>query len=204
MYCQRTHGNHTAAGNLASDRRAFVGAGRDLIGGENSLRMRTGDYAQGAIGRIAIVEVQTERDHSLQDLGRRLHMRDAVLDGPLVEPWRFLALPDSDGQILMPTRFPFRAGDLVEEDRLDRKSGCVEDSIGEIGERRLDGELIDGGQKAQEISRAVDLSVALFGLRVIREEWEIGDEGFDARGVNDIRENLEAGWGDVRKGGTFQ
>ena len=87
--------------------------------------MRTGDYPQGAVSLVGVIQVNPYREHPLEHRRRRLHVRYALLHGPSLEIRRLDPLADGDRQVLMPRHQPVRLGRLVEPDRPHRPRRAV-------------------------------------------------------------------------------
>ena len=97
---------------------------RDGFGFTDPVHVRTRDRpaamtsrndAQRAIFGRTVVQMKPHGHHPGQNFGRRLHMRDPALDGPVLPARQFTTLFDSDRQILMPRDGPVCALRFVKE-----------------------------------------------------------------------------------------
>src|SRR5690606_759728 len=64
-----------------------------------------------------IIDVNSERDHTAEEIERRSHVLHAVLDRPRTETVHTDSLPDANRSILMPCKRPVRFSRLIEEYR---------------------------------------------------------------------------------------
>ena len=87
---------------------------------EKALEVGAGKYAQWAICLAAIIEVQTKRQHLLQNFDRRLDVLDAGLHRPGSVSRNIDSFSDRDRPVLMPCHFPIRTWSLVEKNAADR------------------------------------------------------------------------------------
>jgi len=83
--------------------------------------MRAGQDAQGTIGIIGGIEVESNGEHLLEKLDRRLDVRNAVLDAPRAETGNLGAGAERQRQILMPRNQPIGIRGLVEVNGTNRK-----------------------------------------------------------------------------------
>jgi len=102
----------------------------DGIRCEAAESMRAVDDANRTIVSCTRIEVQAQRDHVLENIGRRLHVRDAALIRPRSIAGYVGALSSGDCEVLVPNNFPVRVRRLVEEERPHRETTLAEDRDG--------------------------------------------------------------------------
>jgi hypothetical protein len=101
---QRAHEHGVACRAGACDDLASASSGRaaDLVIAQQSASVRSWKHQQRPVAFVALVEVQTHRNHPLEHSRGRLDVDDTILDGPRPEPRRFDALLNGDGRVLVP------------------------------------------------------------------------------------------------------
>ncbi len=96
------------AGTMTVDRQS-AGAGRpgrDRAGIELAGGVGAGQHPHRAACRSAIVQVQADRDHPRQQVGRGVGVGDAALARPGAEAGHVATFTDRDGQVLVPGEVP--------------------------------------------------------------------------------------------------
>jgi hypothetical protein len=116
MQQQRPHEQRITCGSAAQNLSAVAAQLPDLFGREPSQAVGAREHAERAVVFIAVVQVQPDRDHPLQDFDRRLNVRHAILNALGTEPLHIRLGAHGDGQVLVPGHWPVGVGRLGEED----------------------------------------------------------------------------------------
>ena len=100
--------------------------------------MRAVDHANRAVVDGTRIEVEANRQHVLEDRGRRLDVRHASLLGPWTVARGLDPALRGYGEVLVPNDLPVRVGSFVEEEDADREARVAEDCRGELPKRWAD------------------------------------------------------------------
>lgn len=121
-------------------------------------RCEPGNDSERTVRFQAVIQVDADDDHLIEDGGGRLHMDDAFLHGPGGEAGSIDAGFDGDGQVLMPGDFPVRGGRLVKEGGSDGAGARAEDRV----YKGADGSGIGKGARGGDaFERIADAAAAL-------------------------------------------
>jgi hypothetical protein len=98
----------------------------------------------------------------LENIDRRLDVRDVSFVGPRAIARNVDARLRGYGQVLMPDNLPIRARRLIEEEGADREAALPEDSARELSEHQIGGECADA-RVIEQVACATAASVRMTG-----------------------------------------
>ena len=130
---------------------------RNLGGFQDSLEVGSGRDAQGAVGFVAVVQMESDGEQLRQYGFRRPCVVDAFLDARKVEIIGSHGTGEREHQILMPGDFPVGGRSFVESDGLDGH-GSLTEMTGR-DERLLE---LDCGFPDERLVEQASLSGAIF------------------------------------------
>jgi len=84
--------------------------------------MRAWNHAEGTVILAAIIQMNTDREHLLQNGKLRAHMHDIGFDRPWSPAFDVEFFANSNHAILMPRHLPVRFSTLVEKDSSHREA----------------------------------------------------------------------------------
>ncbi|MDB6149647.1 MAG: hypothetical protein JWQ44_1095 [Chthoniobacter sp.] len=116
MQQQRAHKQGVPRGRGAKDFRLLRTQLLNAIGCKSAQTMRSRQNSERTVGRVGVIEVKPDREHLLQQLHGRLHMRNPLLYGPRSEARHIRPSADGQSQILMPRDEPVCFRRLVKID----------------------------------------------------------------------------------------
>ncbi len=93
----------------------------DLLLGDLPARVRSRQNTQGAVLLTAEIEMQSHREHMLQDRCRRLDVENIRLHRPRSKAINFDSFPHRDRYVLVPWNLPVCVRNLVEQNASDGK-----------------------------------------------------------------------------------
>ncbi len=168
----------------------------DLALAQLAKRVRSGKHAHGAVVGRAVVEVHPNRDHAGQDLRRRLHMDDAVLqrrrfDRGGAEPRLVVAGCDGDRHILMPRHLPVRVESLVKQNGAGHETPRAKEGLGDVTDRSAPSKCAGSGGVVEEVpDPRPRLDAAELGTELVEE---LGRDNRACRGLAVRRERRNRG-----------
>lgn len=121
MEQERAHQQSVPSRDGAKKVRVFAAKCLNLLGRKSAPAMRPGQDAQGAIRFVGVVEVKPHGEHLLEEIDRRLDMRNTMLRAPLPEAGKLGAGAKGQRQILMPRNEPVRFRAFIEVDSANWK-----------------------------------------------------------------------------------
>ena len=138
--------------------------------------MRAIDNANGAVVCGARIEMQANGEHALEDVDRRLYVRDTALLGPRSVVGHLNALLRGDREVLVPNDLPIRVGSLVEEERTDGEARVAKNGDRELPECRRRGQSSDARVVEQIASPAAAGSREKSdAVAQLRDRWSVDD-----------------------------
>lgn len=135
---------------------------------------------QRAIGRVAVVEVNPDREHLAQHVDGRLHMRNAILHTPGAVAIDIGAFHHRDGEILMAGDEPVGVVGFVEQDGAHGPR---------VAAKRTGHESDDGRCMRDLVHRRMGEQAALARAALDRE---LGPKGCELLLIQDSGHQLEA------------
>jgi len=84
--------------------------------------MRAWNHAEGTVILAAIIQMNTDREHSLQNGNLRAHMNDIGFARPRSPTFDMDFLPNGNHTVLMPRHLPVRSWTFVEKDSSHREA----------------------------------------------------------------------------------
>src|SRR5258708_22860586 len=84
--------------------------------------MRAWNHAEGTVILAAIIQMNTDREHSLQNGNLRAHMNDIGFARPRSPTFDMDFLPNGNHTVLMPRHLPVRSSTFVEKDSSHREA----------------------------------------------------------------------------------
>lgn len=120
MQQQWSHQQHITGFGLAQHLRMCFTAAPDIFRTQPSQPMRAGQYSQGTVACIGIIQVQPHGQHLLQQLHRWLYMRHTFLHTPGPKSSHLDLLFESKCQILVPCHKPVGFRTFVKVDAANR------------------------------------------------------------------------------------
>jgi hypothetical protein len=112
--------------NCLRDQQAF----RDRFIAEPPLPMRSANHSKRSVLLPAIIQVNTQRNHSLENFSRRMHMRNAGFHRPSEIPRGIDLRTHGNRRVLMPAKRPIGTGRFVEEQHPRNKCILAQDLPG--------------------------------------------------------------------------
>ena len=81
----------------------------------------SGNYPQGSIGFVAVVQMDADGKHIFQYRYRRLDVENSCFHRPRTKAGNIPSFPHRNGEVLMPRHFPVGLQRLVEENTPNRE-----------------------------------------------------------------------------------
>ncbi|MCD6048647.1 MAG: hypothetical protein K0Q55_50 [Verrucomicrobia bacterium] len=125
-----------------------------LFAVENASVVAFWNDSQRSIILTAVIQMESQRNHFVQDTGRWMHMRHSLLLRPATEAGNFCAFTHRDGGVLMPRNLPIRCCHFVKKQSAHGKRFSPQCLIGDLLKSVLMSEGIDHRRLREQVSHS--------------------------------------------------
>jgi len=127
MEQERAHDQKVASAGGANMRLRVFGELGETVGRDAAESMGAGEDAQGSVLGGAVIEMESEGEHLIEQRGGWLNVDDAFFDRPAGEARDFSSFLDADAEVLMPGDAPVGVLVFVEKEAANGEGGGPEE-----------------------------------------------------------------------------